>query len=85
MEAQRTAAIELTLVGRRGLEAAYDAEVDALLARQYQGSSSPDAYRTTCWWHAIAACHATVYPSWEEGFGLPVGESLWLGRPLPLP
>lgn len=26
-------------------------------------------------------CHLTVYPSLEEGFGLPVAESLWLRRP----
>ena len=26
-------------------------------------------------------CHFTVYPSLEEGFGLPVAESLWLRRP----
>ena len=26
-------------------------------------------------------CDLTVYPSLEEGFGLPVVESLWLGRP----
>ena len=28
-----------------------------------------------------AACDFTVYPSFLEGFGLPVLESLWLGRP----
>ena len=80
MEAQRTAAIELTLVGRRGLEAAYDAEVDALLAAApgiVVTGRLPDDVLVA----RIAACHATVYPSWEEGFGLPVGESLWLGRP----
>jgi glycosyltransferase involved in cell wall biosynthesis len=26
-------------------------------------------------------CHFTVYPSLEEGFGLPILESLWYGRP----
>ncbi len=26
-------------------------------------------------------CHFTFYPSLEEGYGLPVLESLWLGRP----
>ena len=28
-----------------------------------------------------AACDFTVYPSLEEGFGLPILESLWYGRP----
>lgn len=27
------------------------------------------------------ACDATIYPSFEEGFGLPVAESLWHRRP----
>ena len=27
---------------------------------------------------------ATIFASWEEGFGLPVLESLWRGLPLPL-
>ncbi len=27
------------------------------------------------------ACHLMVYPSLQEGFGLPLLESLWLGRP----
>ena len=26
-------------------------------------------------------CHFTVFPSIEEGFGLPISESLWLGKP----
>lgn len=28
-----------------------------------------------------AACSATIYPSLYEGWGLPVGESLWFGKP----
>ena len=32
--------------------------------------------------HALAhACHATVFLSLEEGYGLPVAESLWQGKP----
>ncbi len=27
------------------------------------------------------ACHLTIFPSLQEGFGLPVMESLWMGRP----
>ena len=29
----------------------------------------------------ISDSDAAVYPSIEEGFGLPIGESLWLGAP----
>jgi glycosyltransferase involved in cell wall biosynthesis len=28
-----------------------------------------------------SSCHFTVYPSLEEGFGLPIAESLWHGKP----
>ena len=77
--------LELTLVGRRGADPAYDAEVEALLAETRLdetlgvtvAGSLPDAALAAL----IASCDATVYPSFEEGFGLPVGESLWLGRP----
>ena len=79
-QARQAAAIDLTIVGRRGLDPAYDAEVDALLATAsgitVTGGLPDDALVAR-----VAASHATVYPSWEEGFGLPVGESLWLGRP----
>jgi FkbM family methyltransferase len=30
---------------------------------------------------AYASCAFTVFPSIEEGFGLPIGESLWFGKP----
>ena len=78
--AQDDVAIELTLVGRRGLDLAYDSEVEALLAAARHVTvtgSLPDAALVPL----IAASHATIYPSSEEGFGLPIGESLWLGRP----
>lgn len=78
--AQSDAAITLTLVGRRGLDAAYDAEVEAQLAAT-QDISAKGALPDGGLVPLVAASHATVYPSWEEGFGLPVVESLWLGRP----
>ncbi len=31
--------------------------------------------------HRYRACHFTAFPSTAEGFGLPIVESLWLGRP----
>ena len=70
----------LTLVGRRGHDAAFDVEVDALLARTSDvtvAGTLPDAALAAL----VDACDATLYPSFEEGFGLPVVESLWLGRP----
>ena len=30
---------------------------------------------------ALCSCDFTVYPSVEEGFGLPILESLWCGKP----
>jgi glycosyltransferase involved in cell wall biosynthesis len=29
----------------------------------------------------LRACHFSVFPSVEEGYGLPIAESLWLGKP----
>jgi glycosyltransferase involved in cell wall biosynthesis len=31
--------------------------------------------------HRYRACHFTAFPSIAEGYGLPIAESLWLGRP----
>ena len=79
-QARRSVAIELTLVGRRGLDTAYDAEVEALLAT-VSGATFAGAIPDHALVELIASSHGTIYPSWEEGFGLPIGESLWLGRP----
>ena len=73
-------AIHLTIVGRRGCFPAYDAEVDVLLDGMGEVAvldragdrELAELYRTH---------HASVYPSVEEGFGMPILESLWLGRP----
>ena len=74
------AVITLTLVGRRGLFPDLDAEVEAELADvsnvEMRGPLSDDKLAAL-----ITACDLTVYASWEEGFGLPIGESLWLGTP----
>lgn len=72
--------IELTLVGRRGLDPAFDAEVDSLLAKTV-GVTAAGALSDEKLAALVASSDATMYPSLEEGFGLPVGESLWLGRP----
>lgn len=81
-KAQRTSQvpITLTLVGMRGWHPAYDAEVDAALERvrgvTVAGPLADGALATL-----IADCDATLFPSEAEGFGLPIGESLWLGKP----
>ena len=72
--------IELTLVGQRGHFPDYDAEVKSLLADMpnvvCRGSISDDELVAL-----YGNCHASVYPSYEEGFGLPIVESLWLATP----
>jgi glycosyltransferase involved in cell wall biosynthesis len=42
----------------------------------WHGSVTPDELR-----RVYAQCDFTVYPSIAEGFGLPILESLWCGRP----
>jgi glycosyltransferase involved in cell wall biosynthesis len=72
--------IRLTIAGRRGNFPGYDAAVDALLATManvtvidwVDDDTLVDLYRR----HDFS-----VYSSREEGFGLPILESLWLGTP----
>ncbi|WP_343894353.1 glycosyltransferase, partial [Craurococcus roseus] len=71
--------IELTLVGRRSGFAELDAEVERLAAET--GTELIDHAEEAELSRRWRAAHATVYASWEEGFGLPVLESLWHGRP----
>ncbi len=73
-------AIKLTLVGHRGFDPAYDQSVLARSATMpdvsiKNGVSDVELARL------YATHHATVYASYEEGFGLPVLESLWFGLP----
>ena len=75
----RSRPIHLTIVGRRAGFDELDAEIDRLAAEAgavLYGHVSDDELHGL---HAAAA--ATVFGSWEEGFGLPVLESLWHGRP----
>jgi glycosyltransferase involved in cell wall biosynthesis len=83
MEARRLSPdrpIELAVVGRRAGYEALDAEIERLAAEAgavtlHQHLSDEDVlalYRRS---------HATIFASWEEGFGLPVLESLWRGLP----
>ena len=79
-ETRATSSIELALVGRRGIFSALDAEVQEIIAGmprvKVYGSISDDDLVAL-----HAGSHASVYPSIEEGFGLPIGESLWLATP----
>lgn len=63
-----------------GVHEAVAADVHAIAARQpriqLHHYLSDDAVRAM-----TAAAHATVFVSLEEGYGLPIAESLWLGRP----
>jgi glycosyltransferase involved in cell wall biosynthesis len=71
--------IELTIVGRRAGFEELDVEIERLVAEAggvLLGHVGDDELRNL---HQEAS--ATVFASWEEGFGLPVLESLWQGRP----
>ncbi len=71
--------IELTIVGRRAGFDDLDQEIERLAAAAgvvLHGHVADDELHQL---HEDAS--ATVFASWEEGFGLPVLESLWQGRP----
>jgi len=71
--------IHLIIVGRRSGFDELDAEIEGLAADTgvvLHGHVSDDELR-----ELHRAAQATVFASWEEGFGLPVVESLWHGRP----
>ena len=74
------AAIHLTLVGRHGAFPALDAELLSLAAAM-PGVAVLNRVGDGELARLYQDHHASVYPSLEEGFGMPVGESLWLGRP----
>ncbi|WP_147765174.1 glycosyltransferase [Methylobacterium sp. WL12] len=72
--------IKLTLVGRRGCYPEHDAEIEALLMT-IGGATARARTDNRELAELYDACHVSVYPSYDEGFGMPVLESLWLGRP----
>lgn len=72
--------IRLTLVGRRPGHAEHEAEIDGLLAVT-AGAVAGDRVDDDRLAELYARHDASLYPSCEEGFGMPVLESLWLGRP----
>ncbi len=71
--------VRLTLVGRRGGFPDHEAELDAMLARM-PWVVAPEETRDPALPALYARHHAAIYPSLDEGFGLPVLESLWCGR-----
>jgi glycosyltransferase involved in cell wall biosynthesis len=78
-QARAQRAIALTLIGRRAEYAALSSEVEELAAAagvEVIGDAD-DAELIRRYNDA----DVTAYASWEEGFGLPVLESLWHGRP----
>jgi glycosyltransferase involved in cell wall biosynthesis len=77
---QRSArAIRLTVAGRRGVFAELDAEIEQLASAA--GVEVRDHVSEDDLLRLHQDAHAAVFASWEEGFGLPVVESLWRGRP----
>lgn len=78
-QARSSRPISLTLVGRRAGYDAFDAEVEPLL--EAAGVDVLDGVDDDELLRRYAEADATVFASWEEGFGLPVVESLWNGRP----
>ena len=77
---RRGAAVRLTIAGKRSIHYAYEVEVDALVAR-IPGVTFVEMPDDVALAALYAGSHAGIYCSCEEGFGLPVVESLWLGRP----
>ena len=72
--------VRLTMVGRRGGFPEHDALLDTMLARM-PWVSAPTETRDPDLAALYARHHAAIYPSLDEGFGLPVLEGLWCGRP----
>jgi glycosyltransferase involved in cell wall biosynthesis len=71
--------IELTIVGRRAGFSDLDSEIERLGADAgvvLHGHVADDTLL-----ELYKEAGASVFASWEEGFGLPVVESLWNGRP----
>jgi glycosyltransferase involved in cell wall biosynthesis len=71
--------LQLTIVGRRDGYERLNAEVEQLAAAAgvvLRGHVSDNELGAL-----YRDAQATIFASWEEGFGLPVLESLWHGRP----
>lgn len=71
--------ITLTLIGRRAGYNVLDAEIEALA--EAADVMMLDHVDDAELFRRYSEADATIFGSWEEGFGLPVLESLWHGRP----
>ncbi|NDC63230.1 MAG: glycosyltransferase, partial [Planctomycetia bacterium] len=73
--------LRLVIAGSdRGFDRALSARADALVRGRTDVEWIRDADDVRLR-GLYAACDFTIYPSFEEGFGLPILESLWHGRP----
>jgi len=72
--------ISLTIVGSSRSFPELSAEVERRIA-QLPGATFLDHVDDAALQRHYAGCDFTVYASYEEGFGLPVMESLWNARP----
>jgi hypothetical protein len=72
--------INLTIVGRRAGVVELDNEIERI-AGEIGGITLLDHVSDEELFSLYDRCHASVFASWEEGFGLPVLESLWHGLP----
>ena len=72
--------IHLTIVGRRAEFLDLNAEIEGL-ALQAGDVDLPEHVSDTELLVLVDRSDATIFASWEEGFGLPVLESLWRGLP----
>ena len=72
--------IRLTIVGFHGGWAEHVAEIERLAA-EVGDIDLHDHISDQALLRLYSISHATIYGSWEEGFGLPVVESLWHGLP----
>ncbi|SFK34884.1 glycosyltransferase [Methylocapsa palsarum] len=71
---------KLVIAGRRGWKAdAAQAELDALVGDDPLMFIEAPSDAELRWLYA--SCQFTVFPSFFEGWGLPVGESFWFGKP----
>jgi len=71
--------IRLTIVGRRAGFTELDSQIEQLATAAGVETHDHVSDETLLALHKAAT--ATVFASWEEGFGLPVLESLWRGLP----
>lgn len=69
---------QLDLIGNcnPGLHQELASLMEACPSVKWHGHSSDDDLK-----QAYTQCEFTVFPSVEEGFGLPIAESLWYGKP----